>query len=460
MGTPHNPYLLQDVSTIIDTFIHPPIDEATGKPESSAGVSPGLDFRSRFLNIIADSSGWAKAADRLQNHIDKAKTAITTLYSYGTLQTGTKWTGDIGAVKGVEIQNTFYTAMQADNAGEALAAIAADCIPCEDRILALISLNPLEDLQAALDKMYVQSVGFLTDLYDLLLGDKSIGVFADFCGLFKFLSFMCVADLYRMVIVLSSLMKKYAFQLKDMTISFGSILGRMFGPSLQPLLSMLDKYIQLIIAPIDCIIDSLNAQIQKMDVVQAWDQATDRPHAADTPQIKELSAVMEGPLKQLRKYLEEAVDSTEETYDKLNKSIQDFLGIENAMDKQLFDLTYHMEMCARLIGVIQALILAVDQGAIVCGPEGAKTEDLDAFVNAYIVPQLDLDIVRTDSGVKVRPAIGSDTSDLMSSLGKLGLPANEIAQAFVPVSNCLYTTTDSELEAVKDMLSLIPEGGA
>lgn len=293
-----NPYLFADVNLLISEFTR----AIPAQTEFS-----GIENLPPWLKGLGGDFSYAAFADGLQIVLDEAKSNIETLYSYGTAERGVTGTlhPSLG-IEGIEFQNTAMTVAAADNAGEAIATIVADCVPCKDRVLALLSLNPLEELWAIFDKQYQASMDFILGLYDLLVGDHSVEVFADFCGLFRFLNFMCLPDLYGMILVLSQLLHKYYMKWKDLKLTLADILGAMFGPSLSPLLGLLDRYIQLIIAPVECVIDSINAELQKIDVAEAWQIATTGKSDGgtfgeiDTDKVTEWIA---GPLLSLRNLL-------------------------------------------------------------------------------------------------------------------------------------------------------------
>lgn len=454
-----NPYLLQDIMIIIDSYTDP----STGEEVS---LTP-KDYIANLPKILDAKGGghWAQAADKLQERLDEARGAIDTLYSYGTVAQGKSTSVDVPGFQGIEMQNTWYTLTDADNIGDAAKTLVADCIPCKDRVLALFSVNPLDDLWEALEKMYDMSVSFLLELYDLLLGDKSVEFFADICSLFQFLNFMCIPDLYTMIIVLSQLISKYLIKLKDLKVTFNDILGKIMAPSLAPLFGLIDKYIQLIIAPIKCVIDALDAQLQKLDVMQAWEKATGNQAAERSFSLGKVG----GALAAAEKYMLDAVDTVEEDAAKIRKSINDFLNLRLRIDEELFDVSYHIEMVMRIIGVIQGVILALQQGAIVCGPENNGEEELKNFFDNYVSAQFDLDIVVQDNEIKIRPSTPEDLHGLLDVLGTLrkekddkNLPSVveplQVAEVTIPIKNCLYTTTDDELEKVKDFLGTFKEG--
>jgi hypothetical protein len=464
--------------TIIDAFVDPTATDP-GEPTAGEQIRKNIAGVPDLVKNLGGSGGsYAIYADRLQKKIDQAQSVVEALYSYGTVTSGTGTQIDIplGAttVQGVEMRNTWYTISNADNVGNAIKALVADCIPCKDRVLALLSLNPMEELWNTIDSMYEYSVSFILDLYDLLLGDKSVEIFADLCRLLRFLNFMCVPDLYSMIIIMSKLVQKYTVKLKDLTTTFSSILGRIAAPAFTPLLAVIDKYIQLIVAPIECVVSSIDAEMQKLDVQQAWNKGFLGKNVERSFDLQEVA----GSLQALKKYLQDAVNEANMEFEKLRKSVNDFLKLESETDKQLFNLTYHIEMATRLIGLIQAMILAVSQGAVVCGPESAGEEELKNFLDSYVNPNFDVDITFQDGAANISPSVPSEVKDLLNTLGTYkkeisnkNMPATAeskasngkssqltVAQAVVPLSNCLYTMTDGELDKVKQFLGSFNEG--
>jgi hypothetical protein len=476
-----NPYISKDIVTIIDAFCDPttPSEFVPGQEYVDPGTpTPG----ERGRQAITGFPGWLKnqggensvaaLSNKLQDKMDQAQGWVESLYSYGTYGSpGTTFDteeidlgpfGSIPSVQGIEMRNTWYTMSQADNAGDKIKALIADCIPCKDRILALLSLNPIEDVWRHFERMYKQFTFFLVDLYDLFLGDHSVGVFADLCNLLNFLSFMCIPDLAGIIIVLSKLLAKYAIKFKDIEISFMSILGRFSGPALSPLLATVDKYIQLIFGPIECVIAAIDAQLQKADVTQAWKRNMQGKKDTDrTFSIQEFS----GTLKGLRKKLQTSVDEARKEWRKLDESMKDLLGVTDEMDKQLLDISFHMDQTVKFIGLVQAVIIALTGDAIKCGPSGTGEEELQNFLSNYVAPNFDVDITVQDGEARLSPRVPDGIDDLLGTIGKyqkqadISLPTTaqakapaQVGQVIIPLKNCLYTTTDGELEKVKEFL--------
>ena len=166
---------------------------------------------------------------------------------------------DSVTIFGREITNTFTKLKNSDNPAK---TILDDCIPCLDRALDMDLMAPLEDLLADLESEFDLKLDQLRDMWALLNSDD---FYEDLCHLLDFLSFMCIPDL---VAILSLLIWYYqslitSFQI-DISGSLWSLIGMMIGPMVTSLEGIIDQYIQMIMAPIDCIITMLLYQMSKI----------------------------------------------------------------------------------------------------------------------------------------------------------------------------------------------------
>jgi hypothetical protein len=316
---------------------------------------------------------------------------------------------------------------------------------------------------------------FVVSLFDFFLGDKSLGIFADICSLLNFLSFMCVPDLTAIILVLTNLIAKYTLELKDIKVTIQDLLGKLIGSSLSPLLAMLDRYIQLIVAPVECVIGEVDHIIERLA-------------GADKKGIdpdKKTAESVAAPFMWLRKYLQAGSDAVKETIDKLNDDLADLLKTEDGVNGQLFSLTGDIQKVTQLIGLVQALILAISNGGFTCGQkEGTGEEELGNFINNYVAPTADVDIVAENGIMKIKASVPPDLEGMKELLDIVGtykkektrkdLPSTAeaerpvaeatsaveataaglvVAETSVPLKNCLYTVQDNELNKVKDFLS-------
>jgi uncharacterized lipoprotein YehR (DUF1307 family) len=125
------------------------------------------------------------------------------------------------------------------------------------------------------------------------------------------------------------------------------------------------------------------------------------------------------------------------------------------MDKQMLDITYNIEQCAKLIGLIQAIIMAIADGQVICGPgDDTGEENLKNFIVNFAGPQLKMSVVVEDDKVVMKHVVPDNMDKLFEIVAENKTDKPVIKQIAIPVKNCLYTTTDAELEKVKDLLSV------
>jgi len=464
------------------------MDDKVGQAISNAGSIPGL------LDAI-DPGSSAQLASYYENYDRKtgeARKWLDNLYNYGstshpeTTNIDLGLGGKEGTLRGVSIQNTVNTVYDSKNVGDAAKAILADCIPCKDRVMALLALNPLEDLMGILDIWYQGAIKGLIQGFDLVFGDKSNEVFADICELLKFLNFMCLPDLFGLVFLIQSLIQEYTWEWKDIKITFMSLLGKMMTPALTPLIGLIDRYVQLLMAPIECVFDALDAQIQKLDLVQLVDVVKDgKTKRQPTPNFAKDT---KHSLVMFRDVVSKALAKADEKTKFLHKSLIEILGLEDEMNEHLFDLSVHIQRATKFIMLLQAIIRFLQRGFIVCGPN-ATSEDTTAFLNTLSQGLGegfgDKDIVVENTGgltnpsglatdsqpssnpvVKVSNKIPPELASAYTSLTnylqttvpkETDMPKEVVDQKLqgtlvVPIRNCLYTVRDKELENVKDFL--------
>jgi hypothetical protein len=148
------------------------------------------------------------------------------------------------------------------NDGDGKQSIIDECIPCLDRTLDVDLLAPLEDLLDDFENDLLDRWNTLRSIWELLNSDD---FYADICDLMDFFSFQCLPDL---VAILSMLLWLWKSLLESFSIdingSLWSLIGMLMGPFLAGLESVIQQYIDMIMAPIDCIISSLLFQMSKI----------------------------------------------------------------------------------------------------------------------------------------------------------------------------------------------------
>lgn len=163
-------------------------------------------------------------------------------------------------------ENTFSKLKNSEDSASWLENLFMDCIPCGFRIAELSELDPWGDILDAL-KQWIQSIiDKLLAIWNML---KNMTWMDEFCALLDFFSFMCIPDLYSILALLQAYIHQIITSLLSLfnkgtfAIIWG-LLSPFFVGVLSDLTSMLDAWIQSIMSPINCIINALMMQMNKI----------------------------------------------------------------------------------------------------------------------------------------------------------------------------------------------------
>ena len=137
-----------------------------------------------------------------------------------------------------------------------------ECISCLERTTDVDLMAPLDQLLDSFEFDLEDKWNTLKGIWDILNG---YDFYEDVCYLLDFFSFQCLPDL---VAILSLLLWLWKSLLQSFSIDINGALwlmiGLMLGPMLTGLEAVIQQYIDLIMAPIDCIISSLLFQMSKI----------------------------------------------------------------------------------------------------------------------------------------------------------------------------------------------------
>ena len=145
--------------------------------------------------------------------------------------------------------------------------LIGNCIPCGLKIKDLLEFNPFPDiLQMLMD--YLNAM--YQKLLDFLKLFQITDISQDVCMLLSFFNFMCIPDLAALLAMLNFLIMDIVNAIKSMTLEGGilmlwGLLAPLFTPFFIGLEAMLEQWIKTILAPIDCIIDSILLQLEKLE---------------------------------------------------------------------------------------------------------------------------------------------------------------------------------------------------
>jgi hypothetical protein len=148
----------------------------------------------------------------------------------------------------------------------------SDCIPCGVRINFKDQTlqGPSIDVNAVIDEMLATMRAWLdralSQIRNIIEMFKNLDQYADLCAFFNFFKdFMCIPDLYKILAILAALMMDLSFELNGVIDLAIGLIAPLFLPFLTNILDQMMKYIMLIIKPIECIIDSIQNMLSKLD---------------------------------------------------------------------------------------------------------------------------------------------------------------------------------------------------
>lgn len=164
-------------------------------------------------------------------------------------------------------------AQQEQNIADKVGSIIKKCIPCSFRIFLP---DQLKDLLAGLAKTFLDFLqnmlstwlGIINDILSIIDQFRNLGSNArkGLCEFWQWLCrTMCPADLARILGLLAALMIKIALEISGVFDFMLSLVAPIIQPILSALLTLVHQFILMIIRPIECIIDSIAAQIRAFD---------------------------------------------------------------------------------------------------------------------------------------------------------------------------------------------------
>lgn len=143
--------------------------------------------------------------------------------------------------------------------------IITECIPCLGRVTSAENIRPLADLSDLIRINISNTSVALNRLLGLLYNDE---VLNDICNLMGFFKFMCVPDLMALSSFLGLLFAKYT-DMASISLSGTSLTGLItpiFTPIVSSIVALLDRFLSLIGAPVECMIESLDDIIANIDL--------------------------------------------------------------------------------------------------------------------------------------------------------------------------------------------------
>lgn len=387
-------------------------------------------------------------------------------------------------VLGGEIKNTLATMAGQDNLGDALKTLLADCIPCDGRITAGFEVDIAGNLK---DQIELDIINRINYLKNALSFSASKDIYSDICSLVNSFNFMCVPDLARILSLLTFLLGRYSLKIGDMSSVLMGLVQAIFQPVLVDLQGIFDQYAQLVMRVIDCVIDSMNEQVTKLQVYpkttqtledswekfkedwsslgissqSEWDEYKRQSEIKAKQRAKELKEERANPkssdLDEVQKTLdglsESAASGLQEVSNMIGEARDSLNTMINMLSQQAdaFFAEWFLKSgegvgfsiaklkITRVLGLIQALIQFKSLGNI-CDGKTFQAEELNVFVNTYVNPatsavnlKVSADGVTIESDASAKISAASDniiqiTTAQIASIQTGDITSTQIAQ--------------------------------
>ena len=152
----------------------------------------------------------------------------------------------------------FGSDQSAKDKARELGKIATECVPCFKRLLDVDGLVPDGDLlevHLLNAKIRLDFLKHMRRLFD------NPGLYIDICELLRLLSRLCPTDLFAMSMMLTQYLAKLNLEIKFNLDFIIGLVGSILSPFLDAIGQWLDKWIQLILEPIICVVDHINETV-------------------------------------------------------------------------------------------------------------------------------------------------------------------------------------------------------
>lgn len=272
-----------------------------------------------------------------------------------------------------------------DSFGTKLLQQARDCIPCGLRMAAFLELHPNVNLLGALEAHLTGQLQVLSDIAGIFTNFDSYG---DFCSLLNLLSFMCIPDLQRIIATLMALLILDVPTLDGLISMLQALIVPIFAPILMGITSLLDQFSVIVTNPLECVIDAINLQLQKLGF-----------QLDPSSPIEQASAGISTGLQQLQSSVTEAKQRIEDKLTFYIKQVEAMMGELGSGDSAYIAATIRKLQIVRMIAFIIAMITAISRGHAACSStKPAGLNDIDNFFQTFLNPTAPFDLWVDDDG--------------------------------------------------------------
>lgn len=369
-------------------------------------------YESNLQNNISDAAVWAMQAKPIIKSASTGQAVNDFLNSYNDYP----------------INNTIVDAMGGESQ-TTLGRIIAECIPCLQRTLSMSNFNPLEEILNLLQAEITKRLNYLQSLWNSLINGQTINI----CDLMNFLNSMCIPDLFAVLASLSH----YWLQLTDLhKTNVWGILWSLVQPLLQGLLmnftSLIDRFLRLIMAPVECVITSIDHEYAKlynlghMEMREKQGLVVNPPYANNFSkwahdQVINPAFNAKGPfgtsLLELKKALQNSNGWVNSQIKRLRDAIAEMLGQDGSALDNSQGLFMVLRWLALVIGLVKAII-KFKQDGFQCSQDGLTAPQYEVLLS-YLSTTTGSPFVIDPTADPLNPTYPSADTDLDSIVQQL-----------------------------------------
>ncbi len=293
----------------------------------------------------------------------------------------------------------------------------------------------------------------------------NLNFYGDYCQMVSLLNFICIPDLQRILMLLASLLTDYGSGLQNLTAALQAIIAPLFYPVILSLNSVLDKLLQLVLNPMNCIITVVQENIRKLNIgTLVGDQTL-------TNASRNLTLVQNEANVELKMFQGQVRSAMVELYNRMNEGN---ISLRNKVDfysQQLQKLLKQWGnhninysriandklLVVRLIAFVSAMIKAKQNGQVCNGIKPAPSE-LDNFFGRYLSPNSPFNItvdkdgnLRLEEKINTKPIVGIS----VGSKPLLKAPIIPVTQTFT----CNLNTSSTDINKVNTWIDQLNSTG-
>ncbi len=334
-----------------------------------------------------------------------------------------------------------------------------ECIPCSFRIGTFMELNigsQLLDLIKADIKRRYAALQALADLFN------NVDIYGDFCQMVGFLNFMCVPDLQRILAMLAAMLMDFGINLSGIMNLILQLVAPFMTPILMSVNALLDRFIQLVLQPIDCIINAIDLQVRKLMIQPNVNLGLGKPNFTKTSlkvstgiagaeqHIAELEAEAKSGLVQLGSKLDQAQRLIRNKLSFLTKEAEKLLSSHHGKDLGYTAMSRDKLVVIRLVGLVKAMISAVSSGKKLCADQAKPSiTEIDNFYQHYVSPSSPFKIsVDGDGNLVIAEKEAGQLAQRPKALVLNNITFNPVSAIF----KCPIASTEDDASRVNDWI--------